>query len=418
MYLRTTWLACALVVSLGGVAAFSLPQPQEPIVQPAAQPSAPPASVSRDLSKLNSLQQQMLLCAQRAGDWLRRVNRPDGRFIAGYVPALKVPLEGDYYLRQAGAALALARVARFLGDERYAAVARQAILTLLVDTATDPSDPDCRRTTLPPLVVNRLASAGLLIAGIHELPSPGEDLLQQAEQLCGFVRKQQQNDGSLRIVDNGSADAEPDSIDLYPGMALYGLIRSHELRPAAWKIDVVRKALPYYDGWWRTHQTMSFVPSHTTAFAEAFRSSKEPIFADFVFRMNDWLCDLQYTQLDPRHPLWTGGFMEWTDGKPNLAAPHAVSAAYAESLAEACRVAHQAGDVQRRQRYRESLERALQFLNTLQYTDANTQHFADWYRPMLVGAFYTSHQSGDIRIDYTQHAACALVQYVRYSGEW
>ena len=68
----------------------------------------------------------MYLSAQRGGDWLCRANQADGRFIHGCLPALKAPLEGDHYLRQAGAAFALARVARFLGQERYAAVARPA----------------------------------------------------------------------------------------------------------------------------------------------------------------------------------------------------------------------------------------------------------------------------------------------------
>ena len=64
--------------------------------------------------------------------------------------------------------------------------------------------------------------------------------------------------------------------------------------------------------------------------------------------------------------------------------------------------------------YSEALERCLQFLATLQYTDANTQHFADWYRPALLGAFHASHEDGNLRIDYTQHAVCALVQYLTH----
>ena len=72
------------------------------------------------------------------------------------------------------------------------------------------------------------------------------------------------------------------------------------------------------------------------------------------------------------------------------------------------------GDLPRYRRYREALERCLQFLTTLQYTDANAQHFAEWYRPMLVGGFHASGQDGTLRIDYTQHAVCALVQYLSY----
>src|SRR5439155_646668 len=123
---------------------------------PTAASLVAPERVHRDISKLPRLQQQMYLTAQRGADWLCRANQADGRFLHGYLPALRAPLEGDHYLRQAGAAFALARCARLLGQERYAAVARQAILTLLLETATDPQDPRVRQTTLPLLATVRV----------------------------------------------------------------------------------------------------------------------------------------------------------------------------------------------------------------------------------------------------------------------
>jgi hypothetical protein len=86
-------------------------------------------------------------------------------------------------------------------------------------------------------------------------------------------------------------------------------------------------------------------------------------------------------------------------------------------------VARQAGDVKRYGRYRDGLERCLQFLTTLQYTQDNTQHFADWYRQGqgrgawragLLGGFCASHHDGSLRIDYAQHAVSAMVQYFYY----
>jgi len=59
-------------------------------------------------------------------DWLRRTNKPDGRFVYGFLPALCTSMEGDSYLRQAGAAGALAAAARYFGDEASTAIARQA----------------------------------------------------------------------------------------------------------------------------------------------------------------------------------------------------------------------------------------------------------------------------------------------------
>jgi hypothetical protein len=365
------------------------------------------------------LQRQMHLSAQRGADWLFRFNGRDGRFTYGYLPALRTVMEGDNYLRQAGAVFALARAARYSGDERYLARARQAMLTLLLATTTDPSDPKVRHTTLPSSAVNRLAAAGLLVLAINELHAPGEDLLEQSEQLCAYIRRQQQPDGSLSYTDTpaDAKSADADGINYYPGEALYGLMLSQRYRRADWKTDVARKALAYYRPWWREHKNLAFVPWQTAACTEAFLLTREQPFADFVLEMNDWLCGLQYTQLDPAHPLWRGGLLGWMDGKPLQSEPQIGSASYAEGLAEACRVVRQTGDVQRYERYRGSLELCLQFLTSLQYTELNTLHFADWYRPAVLGGFHASHQDGDLRIDYTQHAVSAMVQYLVYVAD-
>src|SRR5207245_6340288 len=115
---------------------------------------------------------------------------------------------------------------------------------------------------------------------------------------------------------------------------------------------------------------------------------------------------------DLRRVLWYGGFMSFQDGRPLEQAPTIGSAVYAEGLAQACRVARDAGDLNRHTRYSGALDRCLQFLGTLQFTDANTQHFADWYRSRLVGAFHVSHSDGNLRIDNTQHAVTALLMYL------
>src|SRR5262245_20160950 len=158
---------------------------------------------------------------------------------------------------------------------------------------------------------------------------------------------------------------------------------------------------------------MTFIPWQTAAYAEAFLATKEKPFAEFVGEMNDWLCERRYDALDPRHPEWLGGFLSWSDGKALPTPPDIATASYAESLAEACRVAREAADLPRHQRYTAALESALQFLMTLQYTDGNTKHFIPEYREqVIVGGFHASHRDGDLRIDYTQHAVCAMVQYL------
>jgi hypothetical protein len=192
---RVAFLIVCIALGVGAFATWSLTRGQTPPTKPPAPlptgvtekaaplPKPPPETPGTvqpvraqvpgqpNLARYTPLQKQMYLSVQRGGDWLFRANRADGRFDPGYLPALASVMEGEHYLRQAGAAFALARAARFTGDERHAARARQAILTLLGDTTLDPTDPVVRHTTLPGTVVNRLASAGLLILAIR-LPSP------------------------------------------------------------------------------------------------------------------------------------------------------------------------------------------------------------------------------------------------------
>jgi hypothetical protein len=357
----------------------------------------------------------MLFSARRGADWLFRVNGVKGRFVYGYLPALKAEMDGDSFPRQVEAALALARAARLTGEERYAVRATQALLALLDETVTDPGEAPARHTALPSIVVNRLGAAGLLVAAINELPAPQADLLEKSEQLCNFIRGQARPDGSLRCDDSADArEDSPEAVAAHPGLALYGLARSHKLRPAPWKLDVLRKAVAFYRPWWQEHKGVAFVPAQAAACAEAYTLTRDAAFAEFAGEMADWLCGLQYDQIDPRRMLWYGGFMGFRDGRRVETAPDAGSAACAAALADASRAARAAGDAARYQRCTDALERALQFLVTLQYTDAGTQHFADWYRPRLVGAFHASHTDGNLRLDYTSQAVAAMLTYLEH----
>lgn len=415
--MRTRLLAVILFAAVGSVT-FSLIRgqdrpsaPPSPVPTSSAAPSGPtaPLAPARDLSRLTKLQQQMLFTAQRGADWLFRMHGVKGQFLPGYMPALKQAMEGDSYLRQAGAAAALARAARFCGEERFAARATQAILALLEDTAPDPNDSLSRCTTLPPIVVNRLSGTAALLLAIHELPAPQKDLLDRSDELARYLSRQASADGTLRYQESKAID---EGINHHPGLALAALARSHRQRPAAWKLDVVKKAIPAYRAWWKEHHSTDFVPMQTAACAEVYLACRDKTLADFVFEMNDWLCTLQYTQIDPRRVNWYGGFKSFAEGQIYEYEPRAACGALAEGLIEACRVAREAGDVERFQRYSEAVERCLQFLATLQYTEAGTQHFAAWFRPQLVGGFHVSHQDGNLRLEDTRYAVAALVGYL------
>jgi hypothetical protein len=220
-------------------------------------------------------------------DWLKLANKPDGRFVYGFLPSLRAPMEGDNFLSQAGAAFALARATRYFHDERGAAVARQAILTLLLETSVHAQDPTQRFTTASPQALNRLVSHGLLILAIHELAAPGKDLLDQADQLANYLRKMQRHDGSLIALagDERTKYTATEADAQCAGIALHALVRSHKHRPADWKLDMVRKARVYYHACWQANKNLATVVTHVPAYAEAYVATKDEAFAEAVFAM-------------------------------------------------------------------------------------------------------------------------------------
>lgn len=405
-----------VVLIAAGVFPWGGLEGQERTVVPALalKPAAESSSGPSDLSKLPQQQRHLYVSAKSGMEWLARVNRSDGRFLPGYLPALRVPMDGDNYLHQAAAAGTLARAASYFQDERGLALAKQTLLTLLLETTTDKVG---RFTAAPDGHLNRLAAAGGLVAAIHELPNPAADLVQQADELAQFIRSQQGAGGGF-VNASDDAAAKTDFIQHCTGPALHGLMRSHVRQPEPWKLEAVRKGCAHYHAWWRQHKSLAMIPEHTAAYAEAFLISKEPTFASCVFEMNDWLCDQQYTSVDSRRGHWVGGFPPASDDKSQAFAPDVHSAAAAGSLVQACRAARHAGDAQRFERYRAALERCLLFVTTLQYCEANTRHFADGYRhTVLVGGFYRSHQDGNLRLDYTQQAVAALVHHLQHVAE-
>jgi hypothetical protein len=408
-----------LIVPLALVGLFVHGQAQTPAPPPGVPTRAPAGDLKpRDGDKLPETAQPIFFSAHRAMEWLKLTNKPDGRFVYGFQPALRVQLEGDNFQSQAGATLALARASRYYRDGRGSAIARQAALTLLdLETVADPQDVTIRYTAAPPTAVERLSSHGLLVCAIHELADSdkSKDLLDKADQLCNYLRQQQRTDGTLavtvgaNVLKSGSADLDAERA----GWALQGVIRSHKQRPAAWKLDMLRRARSAYAAAWQHNKGIAIVCSHTPAYAEAYAQTREPAFAETVFAMNDWLVGLQYREeVDSPRRHWNGGFRRCNEGKIEQATPDISSARCAESLADACRVAKLMGDLPRYDRYERALLHNAHFLMSLQYTSARTQHFVEKFRPSILGAFHASHQDGNIRIDYTQHALCAMVQYL------
>ncbi|MCE9532296.1 MAG: hypothetical protein K8T89_14420 [Planctomycetes bacterium] len=404
------------------------PDRQQPTLQPVkavtppiiAKVATPPVKTRpivafdrfRNLESLPEQTRQLVMSAQIGMEWLYRYHQPSGSFLYGYLPAVNLPMEGDHFTHQALGSFTLARMARFTGDEKYLVRANQSVLALLSNTSIDANVSGARHPSQPSAVCNRLAGAGCLLMAIHELPDPSTDLLQKGEELCAFLRSKMRDDGSM--VDADAASSQ-EAVEQAPGLALHGLALNLRTKPAAWKADMLRKAIAYYRKAFKQQPHPDLVPWMTAACVESYLTLKENAFAEFAFEMNDWLASLQYVESpDPRKPQWSGGFKNIARGKVDSASPGIEAGLYAQSLADCCRLLRQvpSPDLNRYERYRTCLFRSLQFLTTLQFNDANTQHFSANYRLFLVGGFHPTHLDGNLRIDQSASCVSALVSFL------
>ncbi|MEI7688103.1 MAG: hypothetical protein WCL32_24110 [Planctomycetota bacterium] len=401
--------ALAWILMLAGTA-FG----QEP---PKALPDLLPGDKSlrpRDIPKTPEHLRPLHASSLRGMDWLQRANQPDGKFLPGFLPALAIKAEGDPFGPQTEAALALLRAARYHNDDRALTLGKQSLLRLLQDTTTDTAQPAIRFTSAPEPFVNRLAACGGLLQAIYELPHPPDDLRIQAGQLANYLRAQIQADGSFLLgVDDPALKVH--LLQTCTGPALAGLAAFERHESPAKKNERTVAALYAHHAMWRQSKNPAMVPGISAACRANITAASRPDQAEvqILFEMNDWLINMQYPA-DPRQPLAGGGFMPWQNGKTANLPPDATTAFYVGSLIDACRVARQMGDQQRDLRYRQGIEQALAFLITLQYTDARVQHYAEWFRPWILGGFFNNHQDGNLRLSSTANATAALVAYLEH----
>jgi len=141
----------------------------------------PPTEPGPAVENMHPAHRALYFTVRRGTEWLMQAQQPNGMFHQGLNVAVNTPLETAHFYHQAEAAIALAKVSRLTLNARYHTAAQQSILTLLASTKVDPQDAQVRYTFYPEATVNRLASAGLILRAVHELPAPVEVRLKEAE---------------------------------------------------------------------------------------------------------------------------------------------------------------------------------------------------------------------------------------------
>jgi len=230
--------------------------------------------------------------------------------------------------------------------------------------------------------------------------------------LAQYIRTTQQAEGRFQTqasgVQQAASNTEQDTMTLLcQGFAIEGLALSQTYSPAPWKTESLQKAVRAY----QQQMPLVVAPDFITGLAETYFRTKDAASAAAVFNMADALCNVQQ-QPEPGKVAWVGGFMT-TSTKPATLPPlSGESARCVTALCDAYRVAKQAGDTARAEKYRQCATLGVQYVVSLQYTGNGVEHFAESYQPRVLGAFRTSVGEGVIRLQDTAECVLAVCTYL------
>lgn len=363
---------------------------------------SPPIARYPNLANVAPETAQAVLGMRTGAEWLARRQLAHGKFLFGVNPTLRIPLEGDSEFRQAIATWAVCQAAAFTFDEKLTACGGQAILTLLAQTKDDPTDATVRIPTIAGSG-NAFGYAACLVLAIEALPSADAKLLNEAEKLSNFLRKQIRADGGVNCGDANDHDA----VNVYPGLALQALALNARRKPAAGKYEAIAKGLGYYRAAFRTKPHPSLAGTILPAAVEVYIDTHSADVVAIATEMGDWLCDAQLGKSDPHLVLLAGGFRTSPAIEPSFETAHAL-----RGLAAATHLSRQIPDPARYAKYRSATVEAIRFMRSLQYTADNTTHFTGEFRSQyLIGGVRIGISDGNIRSDAT---ALSLVAFQRF----
>lgn len=394
-------------------------KPHEPLTPVAA---STPKAVPADRFKTPGQTAETLAAvesAKEAAGWLTRMSKADGRFVSGIDAGLGREIPGDDFA-QACAALALARAAKFTGDEKATAAASQACLTLLTLTKTDAKDDSMRVPTLAADRGNKVGFVAALAMAIYDLPAPDAKLVAEADKLTKFLFTRLRTDGSVHYTDGDAnpTKTDPEGVNVYPGLCLQAVMASDRVASEKWKREAVERGVKCYREVFKAAPTAELCGSLLPAVCDyALRVKDAKDAAEFAFAMADWLCDRQYAADDARNPRgrWTGAFKPTAGDEPTSRVCGGV-----EGVSAAVSVAAQVPDTTRYARYRKAARDGLSFARSLQFTAANRNaaHFAPEFRAQWVyGGVHGSPTDGLLRVEQTAGLLTAELRFLESGAE-
>ncbi len=334
---------------------------------------------------------------QRLAEYMLYRQRPDGTFSYQYEPARDVWSDEDNAVRQAGAAWAMAHHARMSRSDAALSAADLSVkqhLSRLTDLAGVENAAFIRTADDE----NELGVTALVCLALLDHPQPERFAAERQKLLGGLLWPQE---GSGRFVTAFPPARTLSTQVHFPGEALCALARAYRDDPQDRSMRAFDLAIGYYRDYFERQRVPAFAPWQIQAFAEMAVHSKRHDFAEFVFRMSDWLADAQLGDHNCRWPELWGGFAPSAPGRAGIS-----TAAFVEGLVEALRLARQRDDRERAVRYERAIAAAIRFVLQLQVRPEET-YFMRSPRD-AIGGIRTAPSLSHLRIDHCQHALMGL----------
>lgn len=379
-------------------------------IERAAGGGGPPVDLYRGMPLVESVSRASLLAAcEAAGDYLLRLQKPDGSFHYLYDAAKDAVDDAEYELtRHAGTAWSLAQLTGATGRRRFREGARRALDWLVGTLRTRDDMAWVEQGGEGDLGASALAAVALLE---YRAAASTRRYDREIRRLGRFLAFMQRDDGFFHTAydPKGHRGAIPEGhVPLFaPGEAFLAVVRLQRTMPDPAWTQAAAKAAGFMtakrDAWHYEHDLPMIHPDSWTMMA------LDELHAQGAARRShaDYCFFLAHAILDEQEEPETA---RWRDhvGAPrtSIEAPHSgVAAGRCEGLLAAWRLARRMGVAT--DDYRRAILLSARFQLAHQYNAANAYLLPDPARAL--GGFYASYTDHRIRIDTVQHNLSSLL---------
>lgn len=357
-------------------------------------PAAGLAATREDVTRA-----RLTAAARSGGDYLVRVQRPDGSFHY-YYNAAEDRFEQRTYniVRHAGTAISLLELYSSTRDLRFLNAGRRAVRFL--ETRFRPAPGRDAMYVLDFDAKAKLGANGLALLALTKLLDldPKSTARAKAQRLANLILMLQRKDGSFHTRYRLRPNDPPGIASLYyPGEAILGLARLYDVTRDKRVLAAARRGA---DSLIASQRAMHTLPPDAwlmQALEALYNIGHEKSYAEHALALAAAMVAEQYTDEDTEG--YAGGF---GPGPPRVTP----AASRAEGLVAAYRIAQSTGDA-RASSIATALKASARFQLTKQFTSENNASARNPAR--AAGGFFEGSTASWVRIDFVQHNISSLL---------